>query len=127
MTIEPQTVNKMLPTAYGTVYPSTGALLFAFSQIAPIAAVVVNAPAVAPSVMGALNLKTYFPNKIPANVGMIVTMTPAQKKLIPDVFNPETKPGPALIPTTATNAASPTLLKNQAVLEGIRPMVGRRE
>ena len=95
--------------------------------MAPMAAVVVNAPAVAPNVMGALNLKTYFPRRIPAKVGIMVTITPAKKKLIPDVCNPETNPGHALIPTTATKAAKPTLLKNQAVPLGIRPIVGRRE
>lgn len=101
------------------MYPRTGALLLAFSQIAPIAAVVVIAPAQAPNIIGAFHLKIYLPINIPTIIGIVVTTIPASKKLTPEVFNPDTKPGQALIPTTATNAANPTLLKNHAVPSGI--------
>ena len=117
----------MFPTVYGMVYPRTGALLFAFSQSPPTAAVVVKAPAVAPNITGAENLNTYFPMKIPEKVEIAVTIIPAKKKLNPELCNPSTNPGPALIPTTATKAAKPTLLKNQVAPDGIRPIVGRRE
>ena len=82
------------------MYPRTGALLFAFSQSPPTAAVVVKAPAVAPNITGAENLNTYLPRKIPEKVEIAVTIIPAKKKLNPELCNPSTNPGPALIPRT---------------------------
>ena len=52
----PHIINKVLPTAYVTVYPSAGVSLSTASCIAPSAAVVVRAPAQHPSVIAAVGI-----------------------------------------------------------------------
>ncbi len=58
----PQIVSRMLPMAYGTVYPITKTVLLASSRIAFSAAVHVPEPVIAPNRRAGFILKTYKPN-----------------------------------------------------------------
>ena len=120
----PHIINKVLPTAYVTVYPSAGVSLSTASCIAPSAAVVVRAPAQHPSVIAGWNLKTYLPSSKPMINGKVVAMAPTMNKLSPTSRKPCTKLGPAAIPTTAMNIFSPTLFSTHREASGIRPNVG---
>src|SRR5689334_15686760 len=100
-----------------------GTLLLQASWIAPSAAVVVLAPAQAPSVIAGWNRKMNRPARRPTTRGMQVTNTPAASRLSPDDFRPETKLGPAVMPTTAMKAVSPRLLSTHSAGAGMRPNV----
>src|SRR5579871_6031963 len=91
--------------------------------MAPRAAVVVRAPAHAPRIIAGWNLKRYLPARRPTIKGHVVTTMPAAKRPRPLDFKPLTNAGPALIPTTAMNPLSPTLLNTQRAGSGIRPKV----
>ncbi|MNV83989.1 hypothetical protein D3C71_1778320 [compost metagenome] len=60
----------------------------------------------------------------PKIIGTLVAIMPATKSLAPNCWKPCTKPGPDVMPTTATNAVSPTEVRNQCTGSGTRPNVG---
>src|SRR5215475_11986614 len=123
----PHIVSKVFPTAYVTVYPSAGTWLLAWSQTKPSEAVVVRAPEIMPSRSASWKRKIYLPIYIPKMSGTVVATAPQRNRLIPWVFKPFTKPGPAEIPTMAIKMFRPTEFMNQTVGDGMRPKVGRTD
>src|SRR6267154_1189735 len=93
----------------------------------PSDAVVVRAPEQHPSRMASSKRNRYFPTYIARISGTVVTATPQRNRLKPSCCNPETKPGPEEMPTTAMNTLRPTEFMNHTVEDGIRPKVGRTE
>src|SRR4051794_39196156 len=91
--------------------------------MAPSAAVVVRAPAHAPSSTAGFILKMYFPANSPITNGTVVTAIPASNRLNPLDFKPPINPGPAPIPTTAMKVFRPTLLNTHRAGPGMRPNV----
>src|SRR4029077_10464889 len=90
-------------------------------------AVVVRAPERMPRRSASWKRNRYLPIKAPKIRGSVVATAPQRKRLMPCVFRPLTKPGPAEIPTIAMKILRPTEFMNHTVGDGMRPNDERAE
>ena len=56
--------------------------------------------------------------------GIVVATMPHRNRLKPTCCRPETKPGPALMPTIAMKMLSPSVFMSQSAGPGMLPKVG---
>ena len=91
----PHSISSVFPTAYVTVYPRAGVSLPRVSCIAPMAAVVVLAPAQQPRAIAGWNLNNFEATNMPNINGKDVAIIPAANSDKPASLNPSINPGPA--------------------------------
>ena len=123
----PQAVRRYIPDGVGHGVSETGSLLCDSSWIARSAAVMVPAPAQAPSKNHGVHLQDVIAEQQRHEMRQDRHNQRHEHQVRPGLAQTDTKVGPVFNPTIPMNTARPTVSKIQRAGSGILPKVGYTE